>query len=155
MMQSQAAFGNFSYPSPPDTATYRNQMWFNSSPPRRPEAEWEWTQNRHHRHSETDAAVGLPSDFAELGAFEHGFTAISGHLDNQEFEEGFDFSPVAPTDGLNHSHALGGGEHDIGKATTRKIYAEDDAIGRMRGGYFDNDFWETQTNHMAAPLSSL
>jgi hypothetical protein len=152
MMQSQAAFGNFSYPSPPDTATYRDQMSFNSSPPRRPEAEWEWTQNRPRRHSETDAAMGLPSDFAELGPFEHDLTTTSGYLDDQEFGEGFHFSPITSTDEFNHSHALGGGEHDIGKATTPKIYAEDAAIGRMRGGYFDNEFWK---NHMAAPLSSF
>jgi hypothetical protein len=155
IMQSQAAFGNLFYPSPPDAATNRNQMSFNSSPPRRPEAEWEWTQNRPRRHSETDAAIGLPSDSAELGHFEHNLTAISGYLGDQEFGEGFHFSPVASTDEFKHSHALEGGEHDIRKATTQKIYAEDAAIGRMRGGYFDNDFWETQTNHMAAPLSSL
>jgi hypothetical protein len=155
MMQSQAAFGNFSYPSPPDTATYRNQMSFNSLPPRRPEAEWEWTQNRPRRYSETDAAIGLPSDFAELGPFEHDLTATSGYLDDQEFGKGFHFSPATSTDEFNHSHALGGGEHDIGNATTQKIYAEDAAMGRMRGGYFDNEFWKNQTNHMAAPLLSL
>jgi hypothetical protein len=155
MMQSQAAFGNFSYPSPPDTATYRNHMSFNSSPPRHPEAEWEWTQYRPRRHSETDAAIGLPSDFAELGAFEHELTAMSGYLDDQEFRKGFDFPSVAFTDELNHSHALEGGEHDIGNATTQKIYAEDAAIGRMRGGNFDNEFWKSQTNLMAAPMSFL
>ena len=155
MMQSQAAFGNFYYPSPPDAATYRNQMSFNSSPPRRPEAEWEWTQNRPRRHSDTDAAMGLPSDPAELGPFEHDLTAISGYLGDQEFGEGFHFSQVASTDEFNYSHALEGGEHDTGKATTQKPYAEDAAIRRMRGGYFDNEFWKYQTNHMAAPLSSL
>jgi hypothetical protein len=155
MTQSEAAFGNFSYPSPPNTATYRNQMSFNSSPPRRPETEWEWTQDRPRRHSETHAAIGLPSDFAELGAFEHNITAISGYLHDQEFGEGFDYPPVASRDQYNHLHALEGSEHDMGKASIQKIYAEDTAIGRMRGDSFDNEFWETQTNHMAAPLSSL
>ena len=155
MMQSQAAFGNFSCPSPPDTATYHNQMSFNSSPPRRPEAEWEWTQNRPRRHSETDAAIGLPSDFAELGAFEHNVTAISDYLHDQGFGEGFDYPPVASKDQFSHSHALEGGEHDMGKVSIQKFYAEGAAIGRMGGDSFDNEFWESQANHMAAPLSSL
>jgi hypothetical protein len=155
LMQYQTAFGNFPYSSPPDAATYRNQMPFNSSPPRRPEAEWEWTQNRPRRHSETNAAIGFPSDSAELGPFEHDLAAISGYLGNQGFGEGFHFSPVAATDEFNYSHALEGGKYDIGKTTTPKIYTENAAIGRMRGGYFDNEFWKTKTNHMAAPLSSL
>lgn len=155
MMQSQAAFGNFSYPSPPDTATYHNQMSFNSSPPRLPEAQWEWSQNRPRRHSETDAAIGLPSDFAELGAFEHNVTAISDYLHDQGFGEGFDYPPVAFRDQFNHSHALEGVEHDMGKASIPKIYAEDAAIGRMGDDSFDNEFWENQANDMAAPLPSL
>jgi hypothetical protein len=151
MMQSQAVFGNFSYPSPPDTATYHNQISFNSSPPRRPEAEWEWTRNRPRRHSEADAAIGLPSDFAELGAFEHNITGISDYLHNQGFEEDFDYPLAASRDQFDHSHALEGGEHDMGKACTQKIHAEA-AIERIGGDSFDNEFWESQANCMAAPL---
>jgi hypothetical protein len=154
MMQSQAAFGNFSCPSPPDTATYHNQMSFNSSPPRRPEAEWEWTRNRPRRHSETDTAIGLPSDFAELGAFEHNITAISDYLHDQRFGEGFDYPLVSSRDQFNHFHALEGDEHDMEKASTQKIYSEDAAIGRRGGDSFDNEFWESQANHMTAPLPS-
>jgi hypothetical protein len=155
MMHAQTAFGNFPYPSPPQTATYRSQMSFNSSPPRRPEEAWEWTQNRPRRHSETDAVLGFPNDFAELGAFGHNTNTISGYLHDQEFAESLGYPPATSGDEFNHSHALEDGEHDSKKASAEKIYGEGAAIGWRRGDSSDNEFWKTQTNHMVAPLSFL
>lgn len=90
MPQPQVTFNDLFNISPPHTATYQNEMSFNSSPPRRPEPEWEWTQNRSRRHSDTDATLGLSSDSAEL---EHNLTAISSYLCDQEFVEVPDYQP--------------------------------------------------------------
>jgi hypothetical protein len=155
MTQSQAAFKYLSYPSPPHTASYQNQMSFKSSPPRRPESEWEWTQHRPRRHSDTDATMGLPSDFAEFGAFEHDLTAISSYLADQEFGETLELPPIAPANEYASSHTFESDDFENGEVAVEGTGIEDAAVGRMIGSNFEDGFPEEQMNLTTAPLSVI
>jgi hypothetical protein len=155
MTQSQAAHHSLSYPSPPQTATYQNQMSFNSSPPRRPEPEWAWAQNRTRRHSDTDATLGVPSDFAGIGAFEHDLTAISSYLDDQDFDEALDLPQIAHANEYADSYTFQGDVFDNLNAPVQGNGVEDATIGAMIGNNFDDDFLEEQMNPTTGPLSIL
>jgi hypothetical protein len=155
MMQSQAAFHSLSYPSPPRTATYQNEISFNSSPPRHSEREWEWTLNRARRHSHTDAAGGVPGDFAGIGAFQHELTAISSYLEDQEYIEALDLPQIAHADEHTNSYTIENDEFENGHVFGQINGIEEDAVGPMVGSNFDNDFLEEQMNRTTEPLSFL
>jgi hypothetical protein len=95
MTQLNDAYHHVSYPSQPQTRTYPNQMSANSSPVRHSDSYWEWCESRTRRRSESDAALGLPNDFAGIGSFEGGLAGTSNDLDNQEFPEALELSQAA------------------------------------------------------------
>jgi hypothetical protein len=154
MTQSNEAYHHLSYPSPPQTTTY--QMSFNSSPLRCSESGWEWNQTRTRRHSDSDAALGLPSDFAGIGAFEHGLTAVSNYMDNQEYSEDLELSQADDGNDYADSNAF-----DCDEFGNRDVPGQgnglDDAatIVRTIGTNIDHDFPEEEMNPTTWPLSVL
>jgi hypothetical protein len=155
MTQSEAAFHSLSYPSPPRTAIYQNEMSFNSSPPRHSELGWGWLLNRARRCSHTGAAGGVPGDFAGIGAFQHELTAISSYLEAQEYIEALDLPEIAHAEEYTISHFVQNGDFENGHAFSQEQGIEDDAVGPIVGGNFDTDFPEEQMDCTTAPLSFL
>ncbi len=69
MSQMHAHANGYAYPSPPITGTYQDQIPYASSPPRRPEPEFEVAHRRPRRHSDNDIPIGLPSDFMDFSPY--------------------------------------------------------------------------------------
>jgi hypothetical protein len=142
MTQSNQVYHHLSYPSPPQTMTYQNQMSINSSPPRHSDSHWEWSQSRTRRHSESDAALGLPSDFAGIGSVERGLAGLSNHLDNQEFPEALELSQAADENDYVDADAFIGDEFGNGDVPGQGSGLDDAAMVRTIGTNTDHDFLE-------------
>ena len=126
-----------------------------SSPLRRSESEWEWTQNRPRRHSDTDAAFGLPDDFAELGAFAYDLSAVSSYLGDQEFVGAPELPPIAASDEFANSHSLEGDVSEDGENAVQGNAVKNAANGRVIQSNFNNGFLGDEANVAPAPLSVL
>lgn len=155
MTQYNEAYCHLSYPSPPQTTTYQNQLSFNSSPPRRSESDWEWNQARGRRYSDSDAAVGLPSDFAGIGAFEHGLTAVSSYLDNQEYPEVLELPQAADENDYADSNAFDCGEYGNRDLPGQGHGLDDAAIVRTSRTNVDHDFSEEELDLKTGPFIDL
>ena len=157
LTQSQLASGNISYPSPPQTAAYQNQISFMSSPPRRSAPESEWNPDRPRRRSDTDAPFGLPGDFAQLGAFTYGLAAGSRYVGDEEFSDTPELPLIAPDNEYTDSHTLEDEAFEIAEtAGLENIQDVDDMTtgGTIRSSY-DIELFEDQTYVTAGSLSVL
>jgi hypothetical protein len=126
--------------------TYQNQMSINSSPPRHSDSHWEWSQSRTRRHSESDAALSLPSDFAGIGNFDRGLAGISNYLDNQEFPRALELSQAADENDYVDANAFTGDEFGNRDAPEQGIGLDDAAMVRTIGINTDHDFLEEEAD---------
>ena len=146
MTQSNGVYHHLSHPSPPQATTYQNQMSFNSSPPRHSDSRWEWSQSRTRRHSDSDAALGLPSDFAGIGSFERDITGISGYLESEEFPEALELSQAADENDYVDANAFIGDEFGNRGVPGQGNGLDDAAMVRTTGTNTDHDFLEEEAD---------
>jgi hypothetical protein len=146
MTQLNDVYHHVSYPSQPQTRTYQNQMSINSSPPRHSDSHWEWSQSRTRRHSESDAALGLPGDFAGIGSFERGLAGISNSLDNQEFPETLELSQAADENDYVDTNAFIDDEFGNRDVSGQGNGLDDAAMVRTIDTNTDHDFLEEEAD---------